>query len=76
MGFLRWDSLKLEIAYAICIFNPPPRGTFFDANNTAQFIIRHAETYDIFAELGTRSLFPGSLSAHFISMDRYRSSAH
>ena len=22
------------------------------------------------AELGTRSLFPGSLSAHFISMDR------
>ena len=27
-------------------------------------------------ELGTRSLFPGSLSAHFISMDRYRSSAH
>jgi len=28
------------------------------------------------AELGTRSLFPGSLSAHFISMDRYCSSAH
>ena len=28
------------------------------------------------SELGTRSLFPGSLSAHFISMDRYRSSAH
>jgi len=28
------------------------------------------------AELGTRSLFPGLLSAHFISMDRYRSSAH
>ena len=28
------------------------------------------------AELGTRSLFPGSLSAHFISMDHYRSSAH
>jgi len=24
----------------------------------------------------TRSLFPGSFSAHFISMDRYRSSAH
>ena len=28
------------------------------------------------SELGTRSLFPGSLSAHFISIDRYRSSAH
>ena len=27
-------------------------------------------------ELGTRSLFPGSLSALFISKDRYRSSAH
>jgi len=27
-------------------------------------------------ELGTRSLFPVLLSAHFISMDRYRSSAH
>ena len=27
-------------------------------------------------ELGTSSLFPGLLSAHFISMDRYRSSAH
>ena len=27
-------------------------------------------------ELGTRSLFPGSLSVHFISMDHYRSSAH
>ena len=30
----------------------------------------------ILGELGTRSLFPGSLSAHFISMDCYRSSAH
>ena len=30
----------------------------------------------ILTELGTRSLFPGSLSAHFISMDRYRYSAH
>ena len=30
----------------------------------------------IFADLGTRSLFTGSLSAHFISMDRYRTSAH
>jgi len=30
----------------------------------------------ILSELGTRSLFPGLLSAHFISMDRYRSSAH
>jgi len=28
------------------------------------------------AELGTRSLFPGLLSAHFYSMDRYRSIAH
>jgi len=27
-------------------------------------------------ELGTLSLFPGSLTAHFISMDRYPSSAH
>ena len=27
-------------------------------------------------ELGTHSLFPGLLSTHFISMDRYRSSAH
>ena len=27
-------------------------------------------------ELGTRSLFPGLLSAHFILMDPYRSSAH
>jgi len=32
--------------------------------------------YGKLAELGTRSLFPGSLSAYFISMDRYRSSAH
>jgi len=28
------------------------------------------------AELGTRSFFPGSLSAHFLFMDRYRSIAH
>ena len=28
------------------------------------------------ADLGTRSLFPGSLSGNFLSMDRYRSSAH
>jgi len=28
------------------------------------------------AELGTRSFFPGSLSAHFLTMDRYRSTAH
>ena len=28
------------------------------------------------ADLGTRSLFPGLLSAHFLSMDRFRSSAH
>ena len=27
-------------------------------------------------DLGTRSLFPGLLSAHFLSMDCYRSSAH
>ena len=30
----------------------------------------------LLSELGTRSLFQGSLSAHFISMDCYRSSAH
>ena len=29
-----------------------------------------------YAELGTRSFFPGSLSAHFLSMDRFRSIAH
>ena len=29
-----------------------------------------------FADLGTRSFFPDSLSAHFNSMDRYRSIAH
>ncbi len=28
------------------------------------------------ADLGTRSFFPDSLSAHFNSMDRYRSIAH
>ena len=28
------------------------------------------------SDLGTCSLFPGLLSAHFLSMDRYRSSAH
>jgi len=27
-------------------------------------------------DLGTRSFFPGSLFAHFLSMDRYRSIAH
>jgi len=31
---------------------------------------------DLHPELGIRSLFPGSLSSHFISIDRYRSSAH
>ena len=30
----------------------------------------------ISADLGTRSFFPDSLSARFISMDRYRSIAH
>ena len=30
----------------------------------------------IHTELGTRSLFPGSLSAHFFPMDRYSSIAH
>ncbi len=29
-----------------------------------------------YADLGTHSFFPGSLSAHFLSMDRYRSIAH
>ena len=28
------------------------------------------------AELGTRSFFPGSLSAQFLSMDHYRSIPH
>ena len=37
---------------------------------------RTHHTHIIIPELGTHSLFPGSLSAHFISMDRYRSSAH
>ena len=32
--------------------------------------------YYVLSELGTCSLFPGSLSAHFLSMDRYRSIAH
>ena len=37
---------------------------------------RKALWWPINADLGPHSLFPGSLSAHFLSMDRYRSSAH
>ena len=34
---------------------------------------QHKLFHNILPELGTRSFFPGSLSAHFLSMDRYRS---
>ena len=37
---------------------------------------RRSTVTAVLPELGTRSLFPGSLSALFLSMDRYRSSAH
>ena len=43
---------------------------------TSQFINFSNVNKDEMSELGTRSLFPGSLSAHFISMDHYRYSAH
>ena len=33
-------------------------------------------TQQLFTELGTPSFFPGSLSAQFLPMDRYRSIAH
>jgi len=42
---------------------------FFDKYSTETLSL-------VYAELGTRSFFPGSLSAHFLSMDRYRSIAH
>ena len=35
-----------------------------------------AEVTNLYAELGTCSFFPGSLSAHFLTKECYRSSAH
>ena len=44
--------------------------------STSGFFLKSVVPGPLIPELGTCSLFPGSLSAHFISMDRYRSSAH
>ena len=44
---------------------------------TPQHFFEFGHNFDeIFAELCTRSFFPGSLSAQFLPMDRYRSTAH
>ena len=58
--------------YDICCADvePPPGG--------GTLLKRHRQSNKQFSipDLGTRSLFPGSLSTHFLYMDRYRSSAH
>jgi len=58
----------------------PPADKCADRSPTAQVYASTrkviTDNYIYRAELGTRSFFPGSLSAQFLSMDHYCSIAH
>ena len=48
----------------------------FGCGQSVSSVSRNIPVPMYLSDLGTRSFFPDSLSAHFISMDRYRSIAH